>query len=85
VGNRIKVWHVFVLLLAFWVAWLYTEITEYYARDAFKIEVESFMYAGDRFTAEDAREMENLIIQLENHINDLEAHVKALETEDAIR
>ena len=50
--RRIESKHVFWLLAMFWSVWLYTEITEYVARDAFAEEVNKFMYQGDRFTKE---------------------------------
>lgn len=43
--------HVFLLLFIFWGTWMYTEITEYTARESFNAEVKEFMFEGKRNTS----------------------------------
>jgi hypothetical protein len=38
------------LLVTFLAAWLYTEVTEYFERDNFHKEVDTFIHQGGRFT-----------------------------------
>lgn len=57
--------HTFLLLLLFWCAWLYTEISEKFEREEFNSAVHDFMYKGDRFTSEDGMALEARIRALE--------------------
>lgn len=61
----------FFLLLLFWVAWLYTEVTEHYSRDTFTAEVTEFMYRGDRFTKDDGIELQMKVLSLEEQIAEI--------------
>ena len=60
------------IILIFFAAWLYTEVTEYIERDEFYVEVTDFMYKGDRFTSEDGQELLHRIEELERNANDRE-------------
>ena len=64
--------HVFFLLALFWIAWLYTEVTEYAERSQFIAETQQnlaelndFAHKGDRFTVEDGIRLESRIEKLE--------------------
>ena len=67
---KIKALHVFTLLLVFWCAWAYTEVTEYISRSEHEAEVDAFMSRGDRFTKEMGEELDARIIKLEEIEND---------------
>ena len=54
----------------FWLAWLYTEVTEYFSRDAFTEEVVDFMHRGDRFTSDDGARLEKKIAELEKQLEE---------------
>lgn len=58
--------HIMTLLVVFWVAWLYTEISEMYERNAMYSEVMYFMHKGDRFTQAEGDELEARILALES-------------------
>jgi hypothetical protein len=66
---KVRAIHVFALLLMFWCAWLYTEITEHISRSAHEAEVDAFMSRGDRFTREMGAELEARIIKIEKEID----------------
>ena len=69
----IKPRHVFALLVVFWAAWLYTEISEYIERQDQWESVNQFMNKGDRFSREDGDALEARIEALEEtveHINE---------------
>ena len=59
-----------ILITVFFLAWLYTEVTEYIERDKFYVEVTDFMYKGDRFTSEDGQELLHRIEALEKDARD---------------
>ena len=61
--------HVFALLLIFWMAWLYTEISEYFAREVYYAEVEEFIHRGDRFTLEDGMALDSRIDKITAELN----------------
>ena len=63
--RKIEPKHIFLLLAIFWSAWVWTEITEYIARDTFKHEVDAFMNRGDRFTKERGDELEARVKKIE--------------------
>lgn len=63
--TEIKAKHVFTLLILYWFAWLYTELSEKWERDEFYVEVNDFMTAGDRFTKEDGEELKKRVAELE--------------------
>ena len=74
--NSIKPVHVFVLLALFWMAWLYTEVTEYFERDSFMqatrktmSEFDAFMDRGERFTNEDGVRLEGRIKAIEEELH----------------
>ena len=69
---KIKALHIFTLLLVFWCAWLYTEVTEHISRSAHEAEVDAFMSRGDRFTREMGENLEKRIVELENERKALE-------------
>lgn len=71
INKQIESKHVFFLLLLFWVAWLYTEVTEYYSRDTFTAEVTEFMYRGDRFTKDDGDALKMKILSLEEQLSEI--------------
>ena len=54
-----------VILILFAIAWLYTEIEEYNARADYKQEVDRFMNRGNRFTADEGRDMRARLEELE--------------------
>ena len=62
--------HVFTLVLIFWLAWLYTEVSEKLERDAFQNEVDEFMHKGGRFTHDDGAKLERRITEIEERINE---------------
>ena len=64
--SKIRAIHVFMFLLFFWCAWLYTEVTEYISRSEHEAEVDAFMNRGDRFTREMGDELEARIQVLES-------------------
>ena len=68
--TKIRALHIFTLLLVFWCAWVYTEVTEYISRSEHEAEVEAFMSRGDRFTKEMGE--------------DLEARIQALESQEDV-
>ena len=57
--------HVFLLLFTFWSFWLYTEVTEYLARDTFNSEVKTFMFEGGRNTNDMGKELCERVTHLE--------------------
>ena len=67
---KVRAIHIFTLLLVFWCAWVYTEVTEHISRSAHEAEVDAFMSRGDRFTREMGEELEARIIKLEEIEND---------------
>ena len=69
---KIRALHIFTLLLVFWCAWLYTEVTEYISRSEHEAEVDAFMSRGDRFTLEMGEALEARITELENERKALE-------------
>jgi len=69
---KIRALHIFTLLLVFWCAWLYTEVTEHISRSAHEAEVDAFMSRGDRFTREMGEELEARITELEKERKALE-------------
>ena len=57
------------LMVIFLSAWAYTEITEYSEREGFNTEIKDFMEGGgNRFTLEDAVELEHRIEKLEREM-----------------
>jgi len=62
--------HVFALLVLFWAAWLYTEISEYLERQDQWESVNQFMSKGDRFSREDGAELEARIEALEDKLGE---------------
>ena len=72
VEPKVRALHVFALLLFFWCAWLYTEVTEYISRSEHEAEVDAFMSRGDRFTLEMGEALEARITELENERKALE-------------
>ena len=67
--------HVFSLLALFWVAWIYSELRDYWQwMDQYgKItatleEIQAFKEAGPRFTAEDGAELEARIEAIEDRL-----------------
>ena len=69
---KIKPLHIFTLLLVFWCAWVYTEVTEHISRSAHEAEVDAFMSRGDRFTREMGENLEKRIVELEKERKALE-------------
>ena len=60
--------HIFISLIIFWVAWLYTEVSEFRSRAAFTHNVENFMTKGARNTAQMGYDLCKRIEHLEqNH------------------
>jgi len=55
----------------FFAMWLYTEVTEYEARDKFYREVDDFMHKGERFTADQGRALQARIDELERRLNNV--------------
>jgi hypothetical protein len=68
IRNIASVGNIFALLFIFWGAWLYTEITEHFARQTFQHEVELFMLEGGRYTKEEAARLEERISALEERL-----------------
>ena len=64
--QKISALHIFTLLLVFWCAWVYTEVTEYISRSEHEAEVDAFMNRGDRFTKEMGENLEARIQALES-------------------
>ena len=71
VEPKVRPIHVFALLLFFWCAWLYTEVAEYRDRTKHRAEVDAFMHRGDRFTADDGRQLRKDIVELEQRLDKL--------------
>ena len=65
VEPKISALHIFTLLLVFWCAWVYTEVTEYISRSEHEAEVDAFMSRGDRFTKEMGEALHQRIEALE--------------------
>ena len=54
-----------LLIIAFLIMWLYTEVSEYNERHAIYMEFNPFHDAGERFTAEEGRTMYERLCALE--------------------
>ena len=67
----VKQSHVFLLITLFWACWIYTEVTEYISRKEFVSEINDFMYRGDRFTAEDGRELNKRLDAVEKRQHEI--------------
>ena len=68
-GERIRPGHVFALLSIFWIAWLYTEVSEYIEREEFIEEMMAFKNRGSRNTAEQGYELCKRIVVLEKRLD----------------
>jgi hypothetical protein len=66
---EVKPVHVFTMLTAFWFAWLYTEITEYFDRVEYNKEIEAFMNRGGRFTHDDGEAIKAEINMLRRRLD----------------
>ena len=66
-----KPYHTLFLLFLFWCMWLYTEVAEYRDRATHRAEVDAFMHRGDRFTADDGRQLRQDINKLEQRLDKL--------------
>jgi len=66
-----KPYHTLFLVFLFWCMWLYTEVAEYQDRAKHRTEVDNFMHRGDRFTADDGRQLRQDIVELEQRFNEL--------------
>ena len=74
---EVRPFHVFSLVGLFLILWIWTEVTEYFDREAYKREVnafmkktEPFMAKGDRFTSEEGADLEARIEALEEQIKE---------------
>ena len=72
--RRIESKHVLFILLMFWSAWLYTEITEYSQRSKFTHEVSDFMHKGDRFTQLEGDAVERRLDIIEAQLEAIDLH-----------
>jgi hypothetical protein len=62
--SKLSSTHVFWLLFFYFTLWAYTEVSEYIERDNFFHEVDDFIHAGDRFTADDGAVLQDQIDEL---------------------
>jgi len=66
--DAVKTWHAVVLLFVFWVMWLLAGHQERERHEAFFSEVNNFIHAGERFTADDGRKLAARVEKLEKQL-----------------
>lgn len=68
--NSVRPMHVAIILILFWSAWLYSEISEYQMSAKKWERIEGFMQIGDRFTTRNGAALEARVTGLENRLKE---------------